>query len=400
MERRKRLWLRALDEFVCAGSACPETCCRHWRFDLDDSTLAKWRTAQPQTTAQWLQQSVDLSSPGRPGLQHRSDGCCVHLSAERLCAVQAALGHDWLPETCRVYPRATVSSAATALETAHLSCPEIVAILHRQWRAGEPPYTMAVAAPAGECTAADSPLAAVQRTLENYLQQVMDWRGPLGVRLYDVAGMLAFVSRKAGEGSLNADALADKAGRKPQATERRLERTAEQFASRKLIANRAVRQRFWSLVLAGGDALQKDWARSHLQASGFSAKLSARDDGKSLQGFMQQAREALAAANPEAMPFLERYLEVKFCNHGFPWHPIAGNYTATFLDCLLAYAQCLLLLQAMAMASARVDDQALERSVYMVERSVSHNTRLFDFLKRTPWLLEPERYREVLLELG
>lgn len=71
-------------------------------------------------------------------------------------------------------------------------------------------------------------------------------------------------------------------------------------------------------------------------------------------------------------PLLERYLEVKFRNHGFPWNPFAANYTATFLDCVLPYSQC----------------------------TFSHSTRIFDFIQRNSVLLQPERYHLALLDLG
>lgn len=128
--------------------------------------------------------------------------------------------------------------------------------------------------------------------------------------------------------------------------------------------------------------------------------LDSRNGAKAWQAFVHEGQRTLATAHPDAMAFLDRYLEIKFRNHGFPWHPFAGNYTVTFLDCVLPLGQCLLLLWSIAASAGAVDDEALQRVVYTVEKHVSHNTRIFDFLKRNPWLLEPGRYREVLLEPG
>ena len=59
-----------------------------------------------------------------------------------------------------------------------------------------------------------------------------------------------------------------------------------------------------------------------------------------------------------------------------------------------------LLLWVLADSGAEIEGMTLERAIYTVEKSASHNTRIYDFVKRNPLLLQPERYREALLDLG
>lgn len=399
LEAALQVRLRVLDSFVCSGAACPDNCCHGWRVEVEPQTLARWNAAEPASVAEWLQRSLDHGEgDAAPALRRANDGRCVHQDEAGLCAMQSRLGHQWLPETCRSYPRASVRSHNSLLETAHLSCPEVVALLFRQWRAGEPPFEVARAGAAEP--PAVSELAAVQRYFQWYVHQVMGWSGPLGVRLYDIAGVLSFMARKAAAHGLSESALGDKAGRKTQAIERRLVRTAQQYANRKLAVSAALRKRFWAWVWGSGQVFEGPWARSFLELGSLPDVLAAGGDGKAMQDFIRRAAARLADANPAAQPFLERYLEVKLQNHGFPRNPFAGNYTATFLDCVLPLCQCQLLLWGMAEAGAAVDDAAVQRTIYSVEKSVSHNTRIFDYLKRNPLLMEPDQYREALLELG
>lgn len=159
--------------------------------------------------------------------------------------------------------------------------------------------------------------------------------------------------------------------------------------------------RYWTLVLASGEVFGRDWVRTRLDESAVRQLLaSGATRHNELQEFIQRSRTRLAASSDEVAPFLERYLEVKFRNHGFPWNPFAGNYTATFLDCVLPFSHCTLLLWAIADSGGEVDETTLQRAIYTVEKSVSHNTRIFDFVKRHPVMLQPERYREALLDLG
>ena len=271
-----------------------------------------------------------------------------------MCKVQSMLGHGWLPETCRTYPRATVQAGPRSLETAHLSCPQVINLLRQQSLSGEPAFE-SVDDEALRSGSEAPTLQTVQQRFEWYVQQVMAWRGPLGVRLYDI----------------------DVAP--------------------------AIRMRYWTMVLASGEVFGRDWVRTLLDESTVSQLLANGAEGVrhgALQAFMQRARDRLAVSCVDIAPFLERYLEVKFRNHGFPWNPFAGNYTATFLDCVLPFSHCTLLLWTIVDSGGEVDATTLERAVYTVEKSVSHNTRIFDFVKRHPVLLQPERYREALLDLG
>ena len=95
---------------------------------------------------------------------------------------------------------------------------------------------------------------------------------------------------------------------------------------------------------------------------------------------------------------LLRYLQVKFHVHGFPWRPFKGNYTVTFLDCVIPFAVIVHLLVALESAGVDVDSALLQLVIYKVERRFSHNFSIFDLLQKEPILLNLPVYSRAFLQ--
>jgi lysine-N-methylase len=120
--------LRYMSEFECLGGACEDTCCGHWRIDVDE---AHYRTlervlAQPEDAERFGRAfTVEPSRGHFAVLQPRDDGACPFLDGARLCELHARFGASVLPDICAQYPR-TVSRVGDRRElSGSLGCPEV-----------------------------------------------------------------------------------------------------------------------------------------------------------------------------------------------------------------------------------------------------------------------------------
>lgn len=88
--------------FRCIGGACRHTCCVGWEIDLDEATLARYRTA-PDGWAERL--CRQLSGDKAPHFTLTAEERCPFLNGEGLCDIQLSLGEAWLCDICREHPR-------------------------------------------------------------------------------------------------------------------------------------------------------------------------------------------------------------------------------------------------------------------------------------------------------
>jgi len=118
-----------LSQFTCLGDRCEDTCCQNWSMQVDDATLAKYRTEAPE-----LLDAVE-QSPDAPWIMRKdpATGFCVKLEGG-LCGIHKTRGDDFLSDACHFYPRVTRTLGDQVVMTATLSCPEIVrrALLEEQ----------------------------------------------------------------------------------------------------------------------------------------------------------------------------------------------------------------------------------------------------------------------------
>ena len=121
-------------KFRCIGSECEDTCCAGWNVPVDEPTYRKYQDLPAGPFRTLICDSVAKNDPpsgtdpATPAIfaqiRMNSANQCPMLSTERLCSVQAELGHEMLGHTCATYPR-IVHQVDGLKETAlTLSCPE------------------------------------------------------------------------------------------------------------------------------------------------------------------------------------------------------------------------------------------------------------------------------------
>ena len=134
--------------FECTASDCKEHCCGGWRVLLDADALRRFRAEKGLTglKLRLAMRGADTSVRGLFGIGpdgdgevtfNKHNGTCLFYNREGLCALQLKKGHDFLPLTCRVFPRERRLYGPFAEEHLDLSCMEAARLFLEKssWRA-------------------------------------------------------------------------------------------------------------------------------------------------------------------------------------------------------------------------------------------------------------------------
>ena len=109
------------DRFHCIAGDCPDSCCKEWGVQVDETAAAMYRSL-----------SGDLGDRLREALCDEDgetvmtivDGRCPMWRQDGLCRIQAELGEEALCKTCREFPRLTHDYGDFVELGLELSCPE------------------------------------------------------------------------------------------------------------------------------------------------------------------------------------------------------------------------------------------------------------------------------------
>lgn len=114
------------DSFRCIAGACPDSCCKDWAVQVDDTSAAYYRSLPGQLgdrLREVLQEEDDDT------ILTITDGRCPMWRNDGLCRIQAELGEEALCHTCRAFPRLTHDYGNFVEQDLELSCPEAARIL-------------------------------------------------------------------------------------------------------------------------------------------------------------------------------------------------------------------------------------------------------------------------------
>lgn len=118
-----RMQTKAVEQFICLGAQCPDTCCKGWGMQLTKETIDHYTREAPE-----LMESV---SSGEAEFIMRRDPVtdyCVKFDAG-LCGIHRDYGESFLGDACHFYPRITRALGSTVMTTAALSCPETARLM-------------------------------------------------------------------------------------------------------------------------------------------------------------------------------------------------------------------------------------------------------------------------------
>lgn len=396
--------LNALNTFHCLAGDCPDSCCvAAWDIDVEADTYEMWR-ALPDGTLRdtLLANTLTKERRGKTIRVLAKDvaGKCQHFTHEGLCAVQAQLGADYLPHTCQDYPRLRGGTARMRLSSAALSCPEIARLVLFGDGNQPTPFSTEPREANGLSPGLDAE-GRITGHLQRLTERVLGERKfPLNVKIYYLGKTLVTLASQSREGRLDDRALAQ------------IFDTCrtDLFDLNLAIKTRRIRPQdntagsFWEAIYALGknrhlfdDSEQRDDAL----ISAFDA--DGRDKSQRFAEIHRQVERYRDAARPHIRTHLDaaftNYLRASFMNNGFPWNPLAGNYIATFINCIIPFALIQLRLWITAHGQGVLTQDAVRDVVYKTERGLSHNMLLYDHLEANGEMLQLDRYLDCLVDI-
>lgn len=120
------------DEFSCIADRCPFTCCRGWDIKVDTDTCNRWKSDEQQILD--LPQNIKIKKKPKESqysIKMASGGCCPFLDGKGLCKVVIHYGDDYLPETCRKFPRQEYSRKGLSEYSISCTCPAAVDLMNK-----------------------------------------------------------------------------------------------------------------------------------------------------------------------------------------------------------------------------------------------------------------------------
>ena len=112
--------------FQCIAGACPDSCCKEWTVDVDDSAAAYYRSLEG-ALGDRLRSVLQDTEDGT--IMEIENGRCPMWRQDGLCRIHAELGHDALCKTCRDFPRLRHDYGDFVELGLELSCPEAAKLI-------------------------------------------------------------------------------------------------------------------------------------------------------------------------------------------------------------------------------------------------------------------------------
>ena len=116
-------------QFHCIAGACPDSCCKEWAVDVDDTAAAFYRSLTGPL-GERLRQVLKDTEGGT--VMTIEDGRCPMWREDGLCRIQAELGHAALCQVCQDFPRLQHDYGNFVEYGLELSCPEAARLILTQ----------------------------------------------------------------------------------------------------------------------------------------------------------------------------------------------------------------------------------------------------------------------------
>ena len=114
------------DDFHCVAGRCPDSCCKEWEVQVDETAAAYYRTL---TGSLGDRLREVLRTEDGETVMTIQDGRCPMWRQDGLCRIQAELGEEALCRVCREFPRLTHDYGDFVERGLELSCPEAARII-------------------------------------------------------------------------------------------------------------------------------------------------------------------------------------------------------------------------------------------------------------------------------
>ena len=119
--------LEIYDKFKCSEDQCPFTCCEDWEIAIDSDTYTSWEdNNQLSLTLSDTVRTRKSKCKSEHYIKLNSKKSCPYLASNQLCTLVLNQGEDFIPLTCRTFPRVINTSAKMQELSLSCACPEVV----------------------------------------------------------------------------------------------------------------------------------------------------------------------------------------------------------------------------------------------------------------------------------
>ena len=363
--------LSILNDFCCIADQCPQTCCRD-SIDVDSSTLAKWHDLDSSKIQTRMLDALNTSD-NRVTLNVDENRLCSLLDSG-LCAIQKELGHDYLPEICRQFPRITVGRQSHPVASAYMSCPEIarlvVSIGHDEPVFDGNLFTLETV------SSLRTDALRAEKLLQRFLLLVLGTTTVTPAEAIYLVGHI--LSQMVSSATLpQAIHTLETLCFEPDSLQEHIARQRKRFRNRQLLLKKQKAGEMWWLVTSTCRALHdKDYlSQWRTVFPGIEPHVQQMPDPVSFYTSVSKLKNSANLIPETIQQGLDRYLQVKFVNHGFPMACHASELVLTYLDCVVGFSQVMLLLW-LSGTDRPLQEEDLVRAIYRVERGLVHNDQL------------------------
>ncbi len=127
---KQKLKLEIYDQFKCSAEQCPFTCCEDWEIDIDLDTYRKWEgNIEISKTLPEKVRTRKNKNCTEHSIKMDSRGTCPYLNSNKLCTLVIEQGEDYIPLTCRTFPRVFHKTEELQELSLSCACPEVVDLL-------------------------------------------------------------------------------------------------------------------------------------------------------------------------------------------------------------------------------------------------------------------------------
>lgn len=164
------------DSFRCIASRCPDSCCKEWDVQVDQTAAEYYRNLSG-ALGDRLRQVLRETEYGT--VMTIEDGRCPMWRRDGLCRIQAELGEQALCQVCREFPRLHHDYGDFLEYGLELSCPEAARLIFSS--PVLPPVTEE--APGGEEPEYDTDAMAILKATRKQALQLLTLPRPVQERL-------------------------------------------------------------------------------------------------------------------------------------------------------------------------------------------------------------------------
>lgn len=135
---KNKIKLDGYDDFRCAASQCPITCCQEWKIAVDENTYKKWNQID-EGTAKGSENKVNQTNvmttkicecvsetEGIKVMKLNQEKKCAFLNDKKLCNLVITYDDTMLSDTCATFPRQITDFGQREEYSLVACCPVVV----------------------------------------------------------------------------------------------------------------------------------------------------------------------------------------------------------------------------------------------------------------------------------